>query len=104
MGAGIVIPDSKGYNYINKVMCKQSSDLKPINGLKFVAALEEFHGQENTTKATRWLFNQDNKSFKGVEEFKNRFTQAIVGDAKLSGEDQKYVADVAQRVALKILA
>ena len=96
--------ESKGYQYVEKVMSTQADKLKPVMGGKFIQALEKFHGKENTVKATKWLFNQNDASFKGVKEFKDRLINALAGETHLSGEDQKYIADVTHRVASKILA
>ncbi len=97
-----VINKSPGYKYIENLTSKQASEVKNINGMKFVECLQEFYGKDISFNTVNRLLTMRDDSFSGVKDFKSRFLNALVPDAKtLSGADQQYIANKAHRTALK---
>jgi hypothetical protein len=88
--------------YIENLPYAPERKLQPVPGQRFIAALEATFGEDKVIKTTKCLFSQSDQSFAGVKEFKERLTAAIVNDAPLSVDDQKYLAGIAQSVALGI--
>ncbi|MBS0652410.1 MAG: hypothetical protein JSR39_02660 [Verrucomicrobia bacterium] len=88
--------------YIENLPYAQENKLKPVAGQRFFAALEATYGEDKVASTTRFLYKQPDQSFHGVKEFKDRMTAALVDNAPLSVDDQKYLANIAQNIALGV--
>ncbi len=84
--------------YIAKLSHTSVEQIRPRNGLKFIAKLERSYGTEKVVKAISSLLNQPNHNFSGVKDFKERVTKAIVGTCDLSGADQVYILKYVQSI------
>ncbi|MBS0652409.1 MAG: hypothetical protein JSR39_02655 [Verrucomicrobia bacterium] len=88
--------------YIENLPYAQESKLKPVAGQRFFSALEATYGEAKAASTVRFLMSQSDQSFHGVKEFKDRLSSAIVDNALLSVDDQKYLANIAQNIALGV--
>ncbi|MBS0650253.1 MAG: hypothetical protein JSR93_03725 [Verrucomicrobia bacterium] len=86
--------------YIENLAHTSERRLSPVAGQRFIAALEATYGEDKVSSTTRFLYKQPDSSFSGVKEFKDRLTAAIVNNDPLSVADQKYLAYIAQNIAL----
>jgi len=91
---------STSNKYITDI--QHTLNLNTVKTLPFMKALEEVYGEESTKTAMRYIFSDHTKTKyeAGIKAFQERFTVAMSNDGSLSGDDQKYLADVTQRVAL----
>lgn len=92
-------------NYVLNLSEKQSSKLRPVNAEKFMSALETIHGPHKVQGAMRWLLNADTqKKYTGMKAFTDRFYTALAStEDLLTGEDQKYLVDIAFRFAHNLI-
>lgn len=88
--------------YIENLPHTAEKKLGPVPGQRFFAALEAAFGEDKVISTTRFLYKQSDASFSGVKEFKDRLTAALVDNAPVSVADQKYLAYIAQNVALGV--
>ncbi len=84
-------------SYIKNISETPVSNLPPVNGPRFMKALEKTYGESNVQQAMRWL---NSGKFEGSEAFQERIISAMSGGA-FQGEDQKYIADAVFRVFSK---
>lgn len=96
MAANIVINKA----YVENLPHTQERELSPVSGQGFFAALNAAYGEDKVASATRFLFKQKDESYSGVKEFKQRLTEALVNNAPVSVQDQKYLAFITQGIAI----
>lgn len=84
--------------YIENLSHTPENKLQPVNAHRFVRALDKTFGQSITEKAMSVLLTQDDNTFPGTQDFKERLTRALVDKGELSPTDQIYIADYVHRV------
>lgn len=90
-------------NYIRKIETLHSDDVKPISLNKFIKEIDAEYGEGNRKDTISYLYNQKENCHSGWKDFMARVDGAITKDDKLGGADQKYIADIAHRVSMKML-
>jgi hypothetical protein len=88
---------SVSINYIAELPYAKHETLRPVDGHAFVSALIETYGPTATLPALQYLMFTMPNSYSGTADFKQRF-EAAVKTGHLCVEDQKYIADMTQRI------
>lgn len=83
--------------YISELPYAKPETLQAVDGYAFTRALITTYGEEKTMAALNYLMFTMPNSFSGTAEFKQRFEDAVKS-GYLSVEDQKYIADMTQRI------
>lgn len=78
--------------YIVRITSLPVDRVKPIPMKLFVNALGQVYAADKVKKAILTLLDQNDCSFTGVKDFKNRIINAIDGKMEISGADQVYIA------------
>ena len=83
---------------IQDIVHTPTDRLSPLPGDQFFEALRaEFKGN-NVEKAVTWVFNQPDSAYSGTKAFKERVLSSF--DGMIAPADQKYLADITQRIVL----
>jgi hypothetical protein len=93
-------------NYIHKTVSETPVDkLKPVQAGSFVIALDKAYTPINTEKLMAHIAKNPtgDKYEVGLRAFQKRFSEAMNDNLDIDGADQKYLADLAHRIALGII-
>jgi len=87
--------------FIDTLAHTPSNQVKPKTISNFIKALDLVYTAEKTKETIAYIFSDAYKGTKyeaGMKLFQQRFLETAGADGKLSGDDQKYLADLTQRV------
>jgi hypothetical protein len=89
-------------SFINSLAHTPSDQVKPMKVGKFFKALDKVYGQDTTNEMLKYISSnvyEGTKYKAGMEAFQKRLKETTDVNGKLSGDDQKYLADITHRVA-----
>jgi hypothetical protein len=89
---------TEGSKYLGKIYSKSSDEIKPIPYEKLMKSMKKEYGSETVRKTNQFLFNADEKQFKGMKEFKDRILESLTENSSINGADIKYTVDIARRI------
>ncbi len=97
-----VSPAVRAKTFIDNLAHTPSDQVKPRKISNFIKALDLVFTPETTKATMAYVFSDAYKGTKyedGMKLFQQRILETAGNDGKLSGDDQKYLADLTERVA-----
>jgi hypothetical protein len=86
--------------YIVNLSHTPSNKVKPVHAEAFLNELEKQYGKDKVKAAISWLTSEHTKNaFSGMGAFQDRLISAISSRGIISGDDQKYIADITFRAS-----
>jgi hypothetical protein len=84
--------------YLEKIYSKSSDQIKAIPYEKLMKKIGKEFGVDVLKKTNQFLFNADEKQFKGMKEFKDRILNSFATNSPIDGSDIKYTVEIARRI------
>lgn len=80
-------------DYVVNLNYTPSSKVEPVNAHLFFSALRNTYDEKSVVETFKWFIESDQSS-PGIKDFNDRLDASLIGGELLSGDDQKYIADV----------